>query len=174
LAGLQEVSISTLVQTKHTTLEVSNKRDFEKLLEEKNILKGRVPRKGRCWKVQKEKRRMVLGDDVLIGDIPNMVGRMVIGRFYGKSVTPTALKLWLVDHWQSLLGYFPIYYKLARGWICLFFKRHKDMMEMFRLIWGWGESGLVLKEWPVSFDPTHDVLATLKVWAIFPKLSLDF
>jgi hypothetical protein len=61
--------------------------------------------KGETWKARKEKRRMVVGDDVEIGDIANLMGRTTVGNFCGKSVTLDALKYWLVDNWQSLLRY---------------------------------------------------------------------
>lgn len=37
-------------------------------------------------------------------------------------------------------------------------------MGNFNKVWGWGLSGLVLKEWAISFNPTRDVMAPTKVW----------
>jgi hypothetical protein len=48
------------------------------------------------------------------------------------------------------------------------------MMEVFNRAWGWGPSGLVLKEWSISFDPTRDVHSPSKVWAILPNFPLAF
>jgi hypothetical protein len=74
----------------------------------------------------------------------------------------------------GVLGYFPIFYTLARGWICFIFNWHEDMMEVFHHAWGWGLSRLVPKEWLISFDPTHDIHSPSKVWVILPNLSLAF
>jgi hypothetical protein len=48
------------------------------------------------------------------------------------------------------------------------------MAKIFSRVWGWGPSRLILKEWAISFDPTRDVLAPTKVWAILPKLPIFF
>jgi hypothetical protein len=88
-------------------------------------------RKVKCWKARKEHRWMVVGDDKGIGEISSMVGKIVIGRFCGKFVIPTAIKKWLNINWKPFLGYSPFFHTLARGWICFVFKSHEDVMEVF-------------------------------------------
>jgi hypothetical protein len=46
--------------------------------------------------------------------------------------------------------------------------------EIFSHLWGWGPSGLVLKEWAIIFDPARESFSHAKVWAILPNLPLVF
>jgi hypothetical protein len=41
-------------------------------------------------------------------------------------------------------------------------------------VWGWGISGLILKEWAISFNPTRKSQTSTKNWAILPNLPLVF
>jgi hypothetical protein len=58
-----------------------------------------ISRKERCWKARKERRRMVVNNDVEIGSIPNLVRGTIVGHFCGKYVTLLALKTWLEENW---------------------------------------------------------------------------
>jgi hypothetical protein len=61
-------------------------------------------KKLKCWKVRKERWKMVVGDDVEIGAIPNLLGRTTVGWFYGKIISPLALKSWLDENWVGFWG----------------------------------------------------------------------
>jgi hypothetical protein len=117
---------------------------------------------------------MVVGDDVEVGAIPDLLGKMMVEHFIGKVVSPTSLKGWLEEKWVQLLGYFPTYHMLARGWISFQFKRRKDLETIFNKDWGWGPSGLILKEWDIMFDPLKESQTPTKIWAILPNLPLFF
>lgn len=136
--------------------------------------KLKVSTTGKCWKVRKEGRQMVVGDDIGIGNIAQMAGKTVVGCFCEKVASPSPIKKWLEDNWNLVLGYTPIFHTLVRGWISFEFNTHEDMMEIFNRSWGWGPSGLVLKEWSISFDPARDVLSPSKIQAILPNLPLIF
>jgi hypothetical protein len=56
---------------------------------------------------------MVFGADVDIDEILDLLGREVVGRFYGKIVSTTSLHKWMDANWSSLLGYQPEYHTLA-------------------------------------------------------------
>jgi len=45
---------------------------------------------------------------------------------------------------------------LARRWISFQLKRRKDLDIIFNEEWGWGPSGLILKEWDIMFDPLRE------------------
>jgi hypothetical protein len=41
---------------------------------------------------------MVVGNNMVIRDIPNLLWRIVIGRFYDKSITLASMKHWLEEN----------------------------------------------------------------------------
>jgi hypothetical protein len=55
-------------------------------------------RKKRCWKVRKEKWSMVVGKYMEIGDIPELLVRVVVGRFYGNIFSANALISWMDEN----------------------------------------------------------------------------
>jgi hypothetical protein len=59
-----------------------------------------------------------VGADVDIGDIPNLLGRMMVGRFSGKIVSPSSLNYFLYVNWSGILGYHPIF---CMWHTCVFF-----------------------------------------------------
>ena len=61
---------------------------------------------------------MVVGTNVDIGDILNLLGIVVVGRFYGKAVSSIYLQIWVDGSWSNILGYLPDFHTLTRGWIC--------------------------------------------------------
>jgi hypothetical protein len=71
--------------------------------------------KAKCWKVRKEKWRMVVGVDVNMGEIPYLLGQTAVGRFSRKVVNASTLVGWMDSNWSSLLGYKPIFHNLSRG-----------------------------------------------------------
>jgi hypothetical protein len=79
---------------------------------------------------------MVVGEDVGIGDIENMVGRTLVGNFCGKVVPPTSMKSWMEKNWKPVIMQCPIFYILARVWICFIFNPPKEMLEILRIRWG--------------------------------------
>jgi hypothetical protein len=130
--------------------------------------------KQRCWKARKDKPRMVEGADITRDEIPELLGKTVVGRFSGKVVSSSSLLSWIDSNWRDVLGYNLDFHTLARGWLSFKFKSDVDMLKIFNREWGWGPSILVLKEWDISFDPTRDALAPTKIWVILQNLSLVF
>lgn len=89
-------------------------------------------KKIQCWKPCKLKRRMVVGEDVGIGDIAALIGRALVGRFCGKVVSLLSLKEWLDENWFPLLDYSPTFHTLAQGWLCVIFKMHAKLQEVLK------------------------------------------
>jgi hypothetical protein len=60
---------------------------------------------------------MVVGHDVPLSKVEGLMVNALVGRFMGKFVKSKTLKGWLLEHWMPLLGYFPTFHVLMRGWI---------------------------------------------------------
>jgi len=88
---------------------------------------------------------MVVGADVLIGEILKLMGSMTIDRFCGKTMCPKSLVKWLDEKWMDVLGYKPSFNTLTRGWISFKFRTKEDLEEIFRRMWGWESLGHVIK-----------------------------
>jgi hypothetical protein len=131
-------------------------------------------RKSCCWKPCKEKKRMVVGQDVGLGKLPHLLGRTLVGRFCGKNVSTSSLREWIDKNWFESLGYCPIFHLLARGWICYIFKSSEDMQVILSKSWAWGPSRFVCKEWSITFDLLRDSLSPSKLWVILPNLPIIF
>jgi hypothetical protein len=54
--------------------------------------------KGRCWKAKRPHKKTVVGLDVELGVIPEMLGKTIVGRFCGKTMNPLALWGWLNEN----------------------------------------------------------------------------
>jgi hypothetical protein len=50
--------------------------------------KSRSHRKSRCCKARRERRRMVVGDDVGVGDISRMLSKIVLDHFLWENCLP--------------------------------------------------------------------------------------
>jgi hypothetical protein len=50
-------------------------------------------RKARCWRDKKEKRHMVMGEDVVMSEIPSLLGLTTMGNFSGKMVWASSLAI---------------------------------------------------------------------------------
>jgi hypothetical protein len=110
----------------------------------------------KCWKASKKIKKMVVGDDVSMEEILELIGKTSGGHFCGKVVCPKALGNWIDKNWTEPLGYRPGFHTLSRGWICFKFHSREDLNNIFNRTWGWGPSDLVLKEWSVAFDLARD------------------
>jgi hypothetical protein len=117
---------------------------------------------------------MVVGDDIPISNIPQLLGKTLVGRFQGKSPGEKALACWMQNHWKPIIGYVPKIHLLARRWISFSFLSDEDCEEIHRKNWSWGPSGLSLKPWTVDFDPLKESTTVMKVWEILPGLPLTF
>jgi hypothetical protein len=126
--------------------------------------------KYRCWKVCKDKPRMVIREDISLDEVPYMLGKTLVSHFYGKVVFASSLSHWLDSNWRDVIGYSPEFQTMARGWLCFKFKTNENMMRA----WGRGPSSVVLKECTISFNPTRDALAPTKIWVILPNLLMVF
>jgi hypothetical protein len=117
---------------------------------------------------------MVVGAYNSLDEVPDMLGKTVVGHFYGKLVSTSSLSHWLDSNWRDFIGYGPEFQTIARGWLCFKFKTKADMMNIFNRACGWGPFGVVLKEWAISFNLTMDSLAPTEIWVIFSNLSMIF
>jgi hypothetical protein len=104
----------------------------------------------------------------LSSNIPQLLGKTLVGRFNGKYLGEKALTSWLQNHWKPLIGYVPKIHILSRSWISFSFLSDDDCEEIHRQSWSWGPSGLSLKPWTVDFDPLKESMVVMKVWEIFP------
>jgi hypothetical protein len=118
--------------------------------------------------------RMVVREDISIEEITRFEGKLLVGRFNGKSPGISALQSWIDQEWTPLLGYLPEIHVLTRGWVSFMLKNEKDCAELLQKSWSWGPSGLFLKPWSVDFDPARESVSVMKVWAILPGLPLAF
>jgi hypothetical protein len=133
----------------------------------KELLEKKKPR---CFRAHKNKLRMVLGKDVAIQNLLNILVKEMIGNFYGKMVHPKSLKHWLDETWTSI--WLPSSFSLSyAGWICFLFKSHKNMRSILLQDWSWGRSG---KEWGFHFDPRHKTISSMVIWVILPGLPMVF
>jgi hypothetical protein len=80
---------------------------------------------------------MVVGRDVEIGDIPELLDQTVMGIFFGKIVTTPTLISYMVENWLKVISYRPSFHTLEREWI--YFKFHSKKTRYFsKRSWGWG------------------------------------
>jgi hypothetical protein len=75
---------------------------------------------------------MVVGVDVDIGEILDLLGREKIGWFFGMIVSPISLHKWMDENWSILLGYRTEFHALTRGLICFKFRSKEDI---FSRVW---------------------------------------
>jgi hypothetical protein len=115
---------------------------------------------------------MVVGEDISIKEITRFEGKLLVGRFNGKSPSEMALQKWIDQVWTPLLRYAPESHVLSRGWTSFLFNSKKDCLNILCRSWSWSPSGLFLKLWFVDFDPLREPVTHMKVWAILPSLPL--
>jgi hypothetical protein len=139
--------------------------------QEKNM-KSLVKKPTKCIREKRGQVKMVVGEDLAVSDIANFHGKLLVGRFTGKSPGHQAMQSWLEQTWSPFLGYTPEAHILAKGWNSFLCKSKADSEKLLRRSWSWGSSGLVLKPWTVEFDPEHEPVSQMKVWAILPGLPL--
>jgi hypothetical protein len=65
--------------------------------------------------------RMVVGDDIPIREVPQLVGKTLVGIFNGKSLGEKSLRGWMNNMWKPLIGYSPKVHILSRNWISFMF-----------------------------------------------------
>jgi hypothetical protein len=75
--------------------------------------------------------KMVVGDDVKLEAIPNLMGKMVIGKFCGKVVRLEFLRIWIDSIRSTMLGYRHMFHTMSRGWICFKFHSKVEMDVIF-------------------------------------------
>jgi hypothetical protein len=128
----------------------------------------------RCIKECRGSVKMVVGDDIPLCDVPQLVGKTLVGSFTGKAPGEKSLTGWMNNLWKPLIGYTPKVHLLSRNWISFSFLSAEDCDEIRKQNWSWGPSGLTLKPWTVDFDPLKESMVVMKVWAILPGFPLDF
>ena len=69
--------------------------------------------------MKKTPPELPVGRDIQIGEIPEYLNLAIVGRFYGKSPGSAALKNWMEDNWNPVLGYTLSFHVLPRGWFML-------------------------------------------------------
>jgi hypothetical protein len=77
--------------------------------EYRNIGTGSRKSTVKCFKEKVGSVRMVVGEDIPITEISNLAGKMLVGRFNGKSPREKTLASWMEYQWKPLLGYSPTY-----------------------------------------------------------------
>jgi hypothetical protein len=70
--------------------------------------------------------RTIIGEDISIDEIPQITGKLLVGKFNGKAQGEKALSGWLDHQWKPLLGYSPGVHFLTRGWISFLFWSDED------------------------------------------------
>jgi hypothetical protein len=88
-----------------------------------------------------------------VANIANFHGKLLVGRFTGKTPGLQALHSWLENTWSLVLGYASEAHILPRGWNSFLCNSTTYRDKLLSGKWSWGMSGLVLKPWTVEFDP---------------------
>jgi hypothetical protein len=108
----------------------------------------------KAWKTRSSHRKMVLGDDVGLGEILVMSLCALVGQFNYWALPKTNIGRWMEKHWEPLLGYISILSVLLHGWFCFLFRNEIDAKLILEGLWLVGEGILMLKRWTHSFNPT--------------------
>jgi len=58
---------------------------------------------------------LVVGNDIFLDQISDLVGKMVVGRFIGHQVNMAHLTIWVQENWVSVFGYGPIGHGISWG-----------------------------------------------------------
>jgi hypothetical protein len=84
----------------------------------------------RCIKERRGSVKMVVGDDIHLNDVPQLMGKTLVGIFNGKSMGEKALTGWMINQWKPLIGYAPKVHILSRNWISFIFLSAEDCEEI--------------------------------------------
>jgi hypothetical protein len=69
---------------------------------------------------------LVVRKDIGLGDIMDLDGRSLVGKFMGRCIFAKTLGAWVSLKWVPLLGYTPSLHTLAHGWLGFIFKEGKN------------------------------------------------
>jgi hypothetical protein len=111
------------------------------------------------WIPNRNKRKLMLGEDVGLADTVSMALCVLVGRFLYRARCTLPLVEWVHTTWLPLLGYLPEIVYLTKGWFGFRFKKVEDTATILEKPWIFYGASLMLKRWRVSFDPALDYFA---------------
>ena len=97
----------------------------------------------------------------------------LICRFNGLWPRLTDLHQWVSEVWEPIVSNKISIYPSARGFFTVDFVTAEDRTTIQASgPWFWGKSGLFMKPWNPSFDPTSEQISSAPVWVRLPNLPL--
>ena len=113
-------------------------------------------RKKKVYKAYDKRFSLVVGKDIHMDRVQHLTECAMLGHLENVKVTFEAMREWLVKHWKPILEYTPLFSTLVNGWYIFHFLSIKDRESISNRPWLLGRGSLVLQQWSVGFNPTHE------------------
>jgi hypothetical protein len=111
----------------------------------------------------------------VISKLARLSSTTLICHFNGLWPRLVHLHDWISRSWLSVLKGDVFIHPCAQGFFIVEFDLQDDKDLIFSSgPWFWGSSGLCMKPWSPSFDPSKDSLSSALVWVRLPNLPLHF
>jgi hypothetical protein len=111
----------------------------------------------------------------VISKLARLSSTTLICRFNGLWPRLVNLHEWMSRSWLPVLKGEVFIHPCAQGFFIVEFDLQEDKDLIFSSgPWFWGCSGLCMKPWSPSFDPSKDSLSSTPVWVRLPNLPLHF
>jgi hypothetical protein len=99
----------------------------------------------------------------------------LVFRFNGFWPKLADLNSWISVTWIPIMQEQAFIHPCAKGFFIVDFDIEEDRDLILNLgPWFWGNSGLCMKPWTPSFNPTINILSSAPVWVRLPNLPLHF
>lgn len=132
------------------------------------------PKKGQCLKVMDTDINLTFGEDFLMGDVSDMVMKVLVRRVQGRNYPVERLHHWTMEIWGSLLKELPFIRVLARGWFAIWFDREEYTDWILSHFWHIELAPVLLKRWDPLFDPEREQMGAGPIWVCLPSLPMQF
>jgi hypothetical protein len=126
------------------------------------------------WKVNKVKRRFILGSNIGLEDACMMALCTLVGRFSYCKFVQVPIESWVESTWKPLLGYSPEVFYVARGWLGFKCRNPEDASLLLESLWVVEGGNIILKHWRITFDPSKDYFQFCHLWVLLPGLPLQW
>lgn len=118
--------------------------------------------------------RLVLGNDMKLNEVINMVVLTLVGRILGRRFNEANIVCWMKKMWVPLLGSVLSFYFFARGWMAFMFRIGSNAKNILSTVWMWNHSPIMLKKWSPSFDARFERMETIPIWVKLPGLPIEY